>query len=900
MKSTAIYARVSSEAQAKQATVESQVAALKQRAAADGHIVLAHDVYVDEGFSGATLRRPALEKLRDKVAEGAVELLYVHSPDRLARRYAYQVLLLEEFRLAGVEVIFLLGSSQHNAEDELLVQVQGMIAEYERAKILERCRRGKLHRARQGLVNPLSGAPYGYLYIKKSDEAPARYEVLLHEAKVVRFIFDALVHQQKSIGDITRTLNAQQTPTRRGAARWDRATVWALLKNPAYMGKAAFGKTEATERRQLLRPIRGKAPIPRRAKGAHRDKPKEDWTYVDVPALVSAETFEAAQQQLERNQRLSQRNARGQRYLLQGLTVCAKCGYSFYGKAVSKAAAKGKPSYSYYRCVGADAYRFAGGRVCHNPQVRTEVLDDYVWQSLCELLENPQRLEQEWTRRQSADGVPHDLQQQRDQAQRVLIAQEKTLQRLVDAYEAGALELSELKTRSTRVRERLDKARLEVATAQQKLSQVIELTAVMTRLEEFASRVRAGLHRLSWVERRQLIRTLVAKVVLDEEAATIVYRLPATPPAPVGPPDSTEGTQEHGSATPNVGSHAHAFSSLHLREGRHRRPLRRSLAALCPPPLFHHSCTQPFLDESQNPLVRDPVRDELHQPPVVDGIEESTDIRVEHPVHLLAEGACCERIQRIVLAPPRAEPVGEAKEVFFVDGVEHLDDGSLDEFVFQRGNAERPLPSVRLRDVRPTRWLRTVRSLVQSLMQVSKLLFEPGLVLLPRHSVHPGRCFLLQTEERFPEPIDGDVVEERGEPHTPIPPCCLTYTVQRTRRACPALCPGRVLLVHVPLSQSPSLHHLRCRCSGIVRRLRRYYGSVRLPLSVHHRGTTSGLPDTACGATRRQTEDLPVLARGVSAHARGLRPRRAAPELAVALVGVVLSGRLTTSAPWIG
>jgi site-specific DNA recombinase len=325
MNTIAIYARVSSEKQAQQATIESQVAALRHRAESDGHVVLPHDIYIDEGFSGATLVRPALERLRDRIADDAITTLYVHAPDRLARKYAYQVLLLDEFRKHDVTTVFLHGPSGRSAEDELLVQVQGMIAEYERAKILERCRRGKIHRARQGSVNPMSGAPYGFAFIKKSDDAPASFRVLLHEAKVVRGIFQALVHDQKSIGTIVRDLNAQKIPTRRGAARWDRSTVWAILQNPAHMGKAAFGKTEAVERRRLLRAIRDRNTAPRQAKSAHRDKSPDEWITIDVPAIVTKDLFEAAKAQLARNKRLSDRNGRGERYLLQGLTVCACC-----------------------------------------------------------------------------------------------------------------------------------------------------------------------------------------------------------------------------------------------------------------------------------------------------------------------------------------------------------------------------------------------------------------------------------------------------------------------------------------------------------------------------------------------------------------------------------------------
>jgi site-specific DNA recombinase len=157
----AIYARVSSEQQAEAQTIASQVVALREHVAADGLTVSEAMQFLDDGYSGATLVRPALERLRDVVAAGSVDRLSIHSPDRLARKYAYQVLLVDEFRRAGVEVIFLNRALGHSPEDDLLLQVQGMIAEYERAKMIERHRRGKRHAAYVGAVNGLSGAPYG-------------------------------------------------------------------------------------------------------------------------------------------------------------------------------------------------------------------------------------------------------------------------------------------------------------------------------------------------------------------------------------------------------------------------------------------------------------------------------------------------------------------------------------------------------------------------------------------------------------------------------------------------------------------------------------------------------------------------------------------------------------------
>src|SRR3954451_7125664 len=158
---TAIYARVSSDRQTADKTIASQLAALEARLAREGLRVAPEHRFVDEGFSGATLVRPALERLRAAAAAGALDRVYVHSPDRLARRYAYQVLLVDELRRAGVEVVFLNRPIGTSAEDDLLLQVQGMVAEYERAKILERSRRGKRHAALAGSLNVFSTAPYG-------------------------------------------------------------------------------------------------------------------------------------------------------------------------------------------------------------------------------------------------------------------------------------------------------------------------------------------------------------------------------------------------------------------------------------------------------------------------------------------------------------------------------------------------------------------------------------------------------------------------------------------------------------------------------------------------------------------------------------------------------------------
>src|SRR5205085_10273891 len=215
------------------------------------------------------LARPGLESLRDLAAEGQIGAVLVYSPDRLSRKYAYQVLLSEQLSRCGVELVFLKAPAGATPEDHLLMQFQGMIAEYERAQIAERSRRGKRHRAQQGMVNVLSGAPYGYRYVRKTDGSAAYYEIIENEAQVVRTVFEAYTEEGLSINAIARLLNQRQIPTRTAMTRWERSTVWGLLRNPAYQGTACYGKTQLRSRQRITRPLRQRQGVPSRDSANH-------------------------------------------------------------------------------------------------------------------------------------------------------------------------------------------------------------------------------------------------------------------------------------------------------------------------------------------------------------------------------------------------------------------------------------------------------------------------------------------------------------------------------------------------------------------------------------------------------------------------------------------------------
>src|SRR6478752_1811258 len=394
MTSAAMYARVSSARQKKDETIASQTAALRVHAQRLGLQVPDEWVFGDEGHSGATLVRPALERLRDLVAGVGIDVVLCYAPDRLARKFAYQALLLEEFARAGTRVEFVKGPRGDSPEDQLLVQFQGMFAEYEKAQIMERYRRGKAHRARAGSINVLSGAPFGYRYVRKSDHAGAAYQVVEHEAALVAELFRRYADDGASIADLARWLTSQNVPTRTGKQRWDRSVIWGMLRNPAYAGTAVFGKTmvvaESPGLNRVAR-LQGRA-TPCASKTV--DRPREQGTPIPVPAIVSTDTFDRVARRLDDNKRFAARNSKVPS-LLQGLAACAACGYGYYRTSTRTT---NKTIY-YYRCLGSDDYRYEGGRICHNQPVRADYLDAVVWDHFTSLLADPHLIRAEIDKR---------------------------------------------------------------------------------------------------------------------------------------------------------------------------------------------------------------------------------------------------------------------------------------------------------------------------------------------------------------------------------------------------------------------------------------------------------------------------------------------------------------------
>jgi len=517
----ALYARVSSQRQADANTIASQTEAILQRIQSDGLKIDENCLFCDDGYSGSELLRPALEMLRDRVAASMIDCLYVHTPDRLARKYSHQALLLEEFGKHNCQVIF--GDHEglaDNPETNLLVQMQGVIAEYEREKILERTRRGRRHAAANGNVSVFGGAPYGYQYIKKSTPGgKASWEIDAQKSGHIKLMFQLVGEQGYSLSAVCRELETRGIKTAKGNRVWHSASVHDMLVNPAYHGQARYGKQRFVPRKPGKRPKRGDPVIPRKAKVTEDTRPEEQ-VIIPVPAIVSISLFEQVGRVMKENRKRQRERHSGAKHLLSGLTICGECGSAYCGHQ------HGVRKYLYYRCIGADKYRRGSKVVCDNRAVNGDRLEEYVWSDVCKLLRDPARLREELSRRQDeSTGGTTDL---RELSRRVDQVRSR-LDRMIDAYEQGLIEATEFESRIVPLRWEHDREVAALSSLRGKLNETDDVASAERVLAQLKDEVAANLEAATQELKRDIIKLLVRRIEVHAKEIRLVYKVPQNP-----------------------------------------------------------------------------------------------------------------------------------------------------------------------------------------------------------------------------------------------------------------------------------------------------------------------------------------------------------------------------------
>jgi site-specific DNA recombinase len=563
----AIYARVSTERQAERGTIGSQIEALRAHVAAAGDELAGE--YRDDGHSGARLDRPGLDALRDAAEAGLVEVVWCLSPDRLARSYAYQVLILDELARLGVAVRFTdaPGLDQDDPQARLLTQVQGVIAEYERAKIGERYRRGKLFRSRAGEVISRK-APYGYRRIPRSPHGPAHLEIFEPEAAVARQIFAARA-AGTTIRQICRQLNAAAVPTPTGRrAVWGTSTINRLLRNEAYIGRVYYNRTEIIPDR---RPGRRTRQVPR---------PRDQWIAISCPAIVTEDTFEAAGKVSYDNAKWSPRRAEPGAWLLRGLVKCGPCGV---GTSCHKMRGRNGTWHRYYYCHNHDPVR-AGGqdRRCPERNIRADALDEFVFGQIRAALLDPALLLAGEQAIAVHAPAPDDqlLAAELARLDRRLDAARSEHRRLIDLYQAGLIDMPELQRRTAGITARqreLEHKRTSLAAQRADLARGNRLRH---GVEHFAARVAAVIDQLNPAQRQDLLRLLIKDVQVTGWHVKIRLRVPLDDPPDADPahrPAPAPGTAPASRGTLPVSTedrlrslHEHQRRFLPMKQARAR------------------------------------------------------------------------------------------------------------------------------------------------------------------------------------------------------------------------------------------------------------------------------------------------------------------------------------------
>jgi site-specific DNA recombinase len=515
----AIYARVSTQRQAHTQTIDQQLERLRVYSVSQGwHLTDAH-TFRDDAHSGASLNRPGLDRLRDAVRLGELDRVLVTEPDRLARNYIHQMLLLDEFERFGFPVEFLDRPMGNDPHDRLLLQIRGAVAEYERTLIADRLRRGRQVKYRAGVLLPWTKPPYAYRLSPDRPRDPTGVWIEESEAAVVREIFARYTDQSSSLCQLARYRQEQGVPTPSGKWIWSLCTLRAILRQPAYTGQVFAG-------RHLSRPPRIRRSATHAIGRPHEslvELPREAWILVaTIPAIVSEEPFDMAQRRLAQNRSFAQRHNTKHPYLLRALVSCGVCQAACTGRYV-------QGGYGYYVCTGkAKAIHSRKDTKCPARFAPAAQLDDLVWRDLCEVLAHPDSITPALQRAARGQWLPQELQVRREQVRRARRQVGQQRERLTEAYLGGVIPLTEYQRR----RHELEQRQLGLDQQEERLAGEVnrqaDIAGMVRSIEAFCQRVQTGLASATFDQKRQLVELLIDRVLVADGDVEIRYVLPTS------------------------------------------------------------------------------------------------------------------------------------------------------------------------------------------------------------------------------------------------------------------------------------------------------------------------------------------------------------------------------------
>jgi len=494
MKKVAVYARVSTERQEEQKTIQSQLAELRE--ICKGFQVVKE--YIDDGWSGETLDRPELDKLRNDIKEGLFEAIYIHSVDRLSRNLYQQGIIVEELKKNGIELFIGNKPIEDTPEAELLFNMLGAVSQYERSKILERTKRGKLYKARKGIVVG-TGAPFGYDYIKKTKEREGYYKLNPEKAEILKLVFN-LYLELESICGVAKELTKRKIKPPKGIA-WRQSSLKRILTDESYIGTTYFNKTQAIEGNSNDKKYR------KIVNSRRRKRDKSEWIPIKILSILDKKLFTTVQELLKKNHR-----ANNQKYLYLlsgGLIRCVECGTTFAGATCH--------SYSTYRCNNRSK-RFPFPQDCKSPQISGEKLEDAVWDSISESILKPEILIKHiWdlNNKISEDKEYLKNEKQKHLKRKNSLSQKKS--RLLDIFTEGVILRKDYLEKMNELNQEEERLDLEIKKVENKLNQAVKRPLFVSDIKYFCNLARERIVNFTFQEKQRFLRYLIDQIILDSK-----------------------------------------------------------------------------------------------------------------------------------------------------------------------------------------------------------------------------------------------------------------------------------------------------------------------------------------------------------------------------------------------
>jgi len=515
----AVYARVSTQRQTQMQTIEQQLEPLQAHFQTHGWEWREELVFRDDGYSGASLKRPGLDRLREQAAQAHFDRVLITTPDRLARKYIYQMLLIEELEKSGCLVEFVERPMSQDPHDQLVLQIRGAVAEYERNLITDRMRRGRLQKYRAGTLLPWGPPPYGFRTDPAHLRDPAGVRLEPAEAATVAEMFVYYLQDGHTLRGLAKHLRELGVCGPRGSFHWSDGTIRHILTNPVYTGTVYAGRNHyrpATGRISPLKPVGG-------GNGSIERVPPEDWIVVaQIPAIVSQEQFEMIQEKLKHNQSIASRNNTKHQYLLRAMISCGLCHLACTGRTTDT-------GHGYYACNGKRTLlQSPRTEKCPSRFLPVGQLDDLVWADLCEVLLHPECLTLALQRAQGGKWLPQELQARRENLRKARVSIEHQMEGLTEAYLAGVVPLEEYKRRRPELEQRLEGLTAQMRQLEASANKHVELAGIAQSMEEFCQRVSSGLEQASFEQKRHLIELLIDRVVVTNEEVEIRYVIPTS------------------------------------------------------------------------------------------------------------------------------------------------------------------------------------------------------------------------------------------------------------------------------------------------------------------------------------------------------------------------------------